>query len=144
VRYFAYGSNMAAVQMDAWCEGHVCLGPARLPGRALEFLRRSLRWNAGAADIVPRDDAEVWGVLWELPDPSLAALDEKESEGIGYRRIEVTVEYGDELVIAWAYEVIDREPAELRPRPEYLELMLAAGREHGLPGGYLAGLVDRW
>lgn len=140
MRYFAYGSNMAASQMDAWCEGHSCLGPALLRGRSLEFRRRSVRWNAGAADIVPSAGGEVWGVLYELPEAALTALDEKEFEGIGYRRIEVDVECAGSREPAWAYEVIEREPVELTPRPEYLELMRSAGRERGLPDDYLAAL----
>ena len=141
MRYFAYGSNMAAAQMDAWCEGHVCLGPALLRGRALEFRRRSARWGAGAADIVPREGGVVWGVLYVLPEEALAALDEKELAGIGYRRIEVEVEREGCAGTAFAYEVIEREPEELAPRPEYVQLMQSGGHERGLPADYLAALV---
>lgn len=144
MHYFAYGSNMAAEQMDAWCEGHVCKGAARLPGRALEFRRRSVRWGAGAADIVEREGSETWGVLYEIPDSALEALDEKESNGVGYRRIEVEVEHGDDWVTAWAYEVIHRADSEVRPRDEYLGLLLSGGREWDLPEDYLTELEGRW
>ncbi|MEJ7715043.1 MAG: gamma-glutamylcyclotransferase [Thermoleophilaceae bacterium] len=144
MRYFAYGSNMAASQMNAWCEGYRCIGP-RVAARPRAGVPAPLGALGGRRrGHSPAQRGRGGGVLYDLPEAALAALDEKEFEGIGYRRIEVEVEHGDEVVTAWAYEVIDRAPAELRPRPEYLGLMLSAGREHELPEEYLAELGARW
>ena len=41
---------------------------------------------------------------------------------------------------AFAYEVIDKEPAEVAPRADYLELLVTGAREHGLPEDYIAEL----
>ena len=42
-RYFAYGSNLAPRIIEGWCPGARYLGPARLDGFRLAFLRRSHR-----------------------------------------------------------------------------------------------------
>jgi hypothetical protein len=33
---------------------------------------------------------------------------------------------------------------EVRPSPEYLDLIIAGAREHGLPEDYITGLAKRW
>jgi gamma-glutamylcyclotransferase len=132
---FAYGSNMAGSEMEAWCPRHRYLGPARLDGFRVEFRRRSIRWAGGAADIVPAAGESVWGALYEVPEGELDRLDRKEGEGFAYRRRAVEVEHRGEPRAAVAYEVIDKEPDEVEPTPEYLELLRAAARERGLPGG---------
>ncbi|HEX6458542.1 MAG TPA: gamma-glutamylcyclotransferase family protein [Thermoleophilaceae bacterium] len=137
--YFAYGSNMASSQLAAWGTEHRALGPAELRDHRLAFLRRSIRWQAGAADIVRARGESVWGVLWELPFGA-AELDRKEAAGDAYRRRAVEVLHAGEAVTAMAYEVIEKEPEEVPPRPEYLDLMLAGAREHGLPEAWLARL----
>jgi hypothetical protein len=39
-----------------------------------------------------------------------------------------------------AYEVITKEPADVVPRRDYMELLVAGALEHGLPGHYVAEL----
>ena len=132
---FAYGSNMASSEMEAWCPEHRFLGPARLDGFRVEFRRRSIRWGGGAADIVPAPGESVWGVLYEVADGELDRLDEKEGEGFAYRRRPVEVEHDGERLRAVAYEVIDKEPEQVAPTPEYLDLLREAAHERGLPEG---------
>jgi hypothetical protein len=45
-----------------------------------------------------------------------------------------------ERVEAMAYEVIDKQPHELEPRPEYVDLMVSGAREHGLPDEWVERL----
>ena len=119
------------------------LGPARLDGFALGFRRRSIRWGGGAADIVPARGSCVWGALYELPEEALAALDAKEGEGFAYRRREVVIEHAGGRLSAHAYDVIDKEPTDVPPTPEYHALLLTAARERGLPSDYVAALESR-
>jgi gamma-glutamylcyclotransferase (GGCT)/AIG2-like uncharacterized protein YtfP len=129
---------MAAEVMDEWCGEHRFLGPARLDGFRLLFLRRSVRWRAGAADIVPEQGAATWGALYEVSDGDLEALDEKELAGSGYARIGVdVVTGGGARSRAIAYEVIEKEPHELAPTPEYLALLARGARERGLPDEWI-------
>jgi cation transport regulator ChaC len=142
--YFAYGSNMAASEMEAWCPAGRCLGPAELVDHRLELRRRSLRWRGGAADLVRAPGESVWGVLYELPPGALEELDRKEGAAIGaYRRREVTVMIGGERCAAVTYEVADKEPEQLAPTPAYAELLLRAAAERRLPDEYLRALEDR-
>jgi hypothetical protein len=134
--YFAYGSNMSSRQIAGWCPVPVALGPAELPDHRLAFLRRSIRWQGGAADIVPAPGESVWGVLWELP-LGLGELDAKEAAGEAYGRRTAEVLLDGRAREAVVYEVIRKEPAEVPPRREYIDEMLAGAREHGLPETWL-------
>jgi gamma-glutamylcyclotransferase len=130
---------MSSREMAAWCPEHRVLGPAELPDHRLAFLRRSIRWGAGAADIVPAPGRSVWGVVYELP-LGLGDLDAKEGEGSFYRRRELEVLLDGSALGALAYEVIRKEPAELTPTRDYLDVLVSGATEHGLPGHYVAGL----
>jgi gamma-glutamylcyclotransferase (GGCT)/AIG2-like uncharacterized protein YtfP len=141
--YFAYGSNMESAQMERASADHRFLGAARLDGYRLEFRRRSIRWQGGAADIVPAPAESVWGALYELSDAAFAALDRKEAAGTAYERIEVEVELDGRSVEAAAYAVIAKEPDEVPPTPDYVRSMLAGARERGVPDEYVALLEAR-
>jgi gamma-glutamylcyclotransferase len=143
--YFAYASNMASETMKRLCPGHRFAGVAELRDHRLAFTRRSIRSGTGVADIVRADGQTVWGVLYELDAAMLAVLDEKEGNGWAYRRDPVSLRgaRGEELV-AMAYSVIAREPAEVRPSPEYLRGVLAAARERLLPEPYITALAAMW
>jgi len=139
---FAYGSNMAQAEIEAFAPGARFLGAARLDGYRLELRRRSIRWGGGAADIVPRAGAAVWGALYELPD--LGALDAKEGAALAaYRRRAVQVVARESTVLAEAYEVIDKEPEEVSPTREYADLLMTAAGERGLPAEYVEELGRR-
>jgi gamma-glutamylcyclotransferase len=138
---FAYGSNMASAEMQAWCPAHRFVGPARLDGFRVELRRRSIRWGGGAADIVPAAGESVWGVLYEVAEEELDRLDEKEGAGFAYRRRAVEVEREGGPRAAVAYEVVDKEPSEVPCSREYAELVLAGARERGLPGEWVRELA---
>lgn len=138
---FAYGSNMAAEEMAAFAPDARLVGPARLPGFRLELRRRSVRWGGGAADIVESAGETVWGVVYELAD--VDELDRKEGAGFAYRRREVEVDLDGRPALALAYEVIDKEPREVPPTPEYAAVLVRAARERGLPLDWLRELEAR-
>ena len=141
---FAYGSNLAASEMEAWCPEARFAGVARLPDHRLALGRRSIRWGGGAVDIVPAAGEEVWGALYELPDGRLDLLDAKEGQGWAYRRTTVRVHAVDgRRLEAEAYEVVDKEPEEVPPAAEYADLLVRGARERGLPQDYVARLL-RW
>ena len=130
---FAYGTNMASSEMQAFCPEYRFLGPARLDGFQLEFRRRSRRWGGGAADIVEAPGEAVWGALYEVPEGELERLDGKEGAGFAYRRRAIQVEYDGNGCAAQAYEVIEKEAEEVPPTAEYLDLLETGARERGLP-----------
>ena len=140
---FAYGSNMASEEMEAWSPEHAFLGVARLEGFRLELRRRSVRWGGGAADIVPAAGHVVWGALYEVEEDALERLDAKEGTGFAYRRRPVEVVHDGRSRAAVAYEVIDKEPDEVPATAEYRSKLLAGVRERGLPRQYVTSLDER-
>ena len=103
--YFGYGSNLDREDFEAWCREKKIeprgllkpVGPAFLPDRELAFTIESPSRKCGVLDIRPQRGALVEGVLFELGDEGLKALDRK--EGVGpdgqpglYRRIETVAQ----------------------------------------------------
>jgi gamma-glutamylcyclotransferase len=138
-RYFGYGSNMANPVLLA-LPGVRSLGAAAVDGYRLRFGRDSVRWRAGAADVVPAPGCTVWGELLEVDDEALAVLDTKEGVELGwYRRAEVEVR---DVGPALTYTVVQPADPELAPRADYLAGMAAAARTLGFPAGYQQFLAD--
>ena len=90
--YFAYGSNMDPAQMDDRCPGAICLGIAVLTGWVLTFAGSSRRWGGGVATVTPSTNSRtrVPGVLWEITDKHLGALDGYEGHPAAYTRLQLT------------------------------------------------------
>ena len=84
MKYFSYGMNTNSTQMARRCPDSVCLGPARLPNYQLVF--------RGVADIEPAPDTWCDGVLWEISERDLDALDVLEGYPWHYTRFSVLVE----------------------------------------------------
>jgi len=76
--YFAYGSNMDAAQMNERCPSAKFVCRAKLPAHRLAFTRRSLRRGCGVADVLRDKTKHVWGVVYELVESDLDALDRDE------------------------------------------------------------------
>ena len=145
VEYFAYGSNIAEDVMAGISPRHRCLGVASLPGFRMAFTRRSVRTGTGVADVVPDAESTVWGVLYEIDDGDIAALDRKEGNGWAYVRQPVVVRLGADDVEhqAVTYVVAKKEPSEVPPDPEYLGGIISAARQRGLPDEYVAQMTSR-
>jgi gamma-glutamylcyclotransferase len=141
-QYFAYGSNMDELAMSALCPSASCVGVACLDGFRLAFTRRSIISGTGVADVVRAPGASVWGVLYELEEADLAALDRKEGRGWAYAREEEAVRLvrGGSARRALLYTVIAKEQRHVRPSREYLARMLDAARGHAFAGDYIAML----
>ena len=134
---FAYGSNLSSARLReaGRCPGARFAGVALLRGWRIAFDKPSGRWGGNAANLRPEPAAETWGVLWEIDDAELRQLDAGER---GYERVPVEVEREGEPVPAQAY--VAPAGAEACPPRAYLDVLLAGGREHCLPAGYLEGL----
>lgn len=143
--YFAYGSNLAAAQMDLRCPGHGFRGMARLRGHRLHFpLYSASTWKGAVASLEPCEGADVWGVLYDLTDDHVAALDRH--EGLDrtpprYRRAGLTVDQAGIGIAAFTYLGLpDDMLVEPRPSRRYLEAILMGARARGLPSDYVAVL----
>jgi hypothetical protein len=81
-------------------------------------------------------------VLWRLAPRDLAAIDAYEAVDAGlYLRRRLRVRLGDRSAAALVY--IARAAGEGRPRVGYLDLVLEAARDWGLPARHVRSL-ERW
>ena len=136
--YFAYGSNMSAENFSGRCPDAELVCGAELVGYRLAFNLISTRWGGRAVSVEPSDGDSVFGILWQVSEADLAALDLIEGK---YERIEVKVRrLSDEsAATAFTYQVRDehRELDEGPPIDEYRNLMLTGATEAGLPDPYI-------
>ena len=134
VLYFAYGSNMNAVQMRERCASPELRGCATLRGFRFRINTR------GVATIVPDAQGCVHGVLWALTPRDIGKLDRYEGVAQGYYvRTTKSVSADAGEAVAVVYVASESEPG--KPRPGYLEGIVASARALHLPGNYIAELA---
>ncbi len=134
--YFAYGANMSGGAMRHRCPGAVAVGVAVLNGHRF-FIGR-----AGWGSVAPSRGDTVHGVLWRVTLRDLAALHAYEllHKGV-YDLRRLPVLHAGRRVPALTYLL--RRRVAGRPRPGYVESIVAAAREWGLPEFYVRAL-ERW
>ena len=127
MKYFAYGSNMDANRMKERKINFISRKFAVLPGYSLVFNKKSCNGNFSYANILPAEDKQVEGVLYEFPDREILKLDVFESCPEQYIRIEITVhdQRGNRIpavtYIAHPDKIVDGH----LPEKEYLDHLLA-------------------
>lgn len=130
---FAYGSNMDRVAMAARCPHSKALGVARLQRHRFAIMPE------GYANVVRDPSSTVYGVLWDVSLADMRALDSYEEVGRGlYRKViqPVLRETGGGARAL----VYMGQGAGARPKPGYLEKVLAAARDWQLPERYIREL----
>ena len=131
VLYFAYGSNMDLVQMGSRCERAATVSTAEL--RSHRFIINS----RGVATVVSDRASTVHGLLWRITKEDERSLDRHEGvvQGI-YRKAFMKVSVsGGRKVRALVYVATDSTPGE--SRPGYMEKIVSAAQECGLPQAYI-------
>lgn len=150
--YFAFGSDLDPEQMRIRCPEHQHVGIAVLRDHRLAFPRYSPLWGGGVASPQPAYGAEVWGVLFEISDQDLAALDAYKSFRVAqdphneFERKQTTVDLTrpedgsiPRRVRAWLYEAHPSNASP--PSARYLEAIVRGAKERGLPDEYVARLA---
>ena len=133
--HFAYGSNMSRAVMRAHAPGAVPLGAATLANH------RFVITADGYASVEPKRVAAVQGVLWRLTSRDRVTLDAWENIAAGsYRAEMLPVEHDGRRRMALVY--IARPRRAGWPRGGYMEIVIAAAREWGLPPSYVESLSD--
>lgn len=140
MHYFAYGSNMNLEQMAFRCPGATVVGTARLPNHRIRFVNDAGGFDGGVATIVADDDAEVWGVVWEISGDHLKALDEWEGYPVAYDRFDTAVLAPEPMtVLVYQATMLQRQP----PAERYLGGIVRGAVANGLPQEYVERL-RRW
>lgn len=139
IRYFTYGPNLLRERLLAHCPDVVCVGRAALPDSRLTFDKASLDGSSKCAFESAAGEA-MWGVLWDLPEEQLPALNLAEGTDDGYKRcmVEVTPEGGGTIEVL-AYRALKRWVG-VPPYDWYLALVIAGARQQGLPQDYIERL----
>ncbi|HUK31292.1 MAG TPA: gamma-glutamylcyclotransferase [Candidatus Acidoferrum sp.] len=138
---FAYGSNMCSGRFRAYRVHPDGAGRgALLRGYRLLFNKRSTD-GSGKANVEAREAAEVWGVLYSIPDADLPTLDDGE---VGYERVTLPVRTADNAESqAWVYIASPANTDDgLRPYTWYKRFLVEGAREHALPPEYIASLEN--
>jgi gamma-glutamylcyclotransferase (GGCT)/AIG2-like uncharacterized protein YtfP len=136
VLHFAYGSNMHRAVMRRHAPAAEPVGAARLAGF------RFVITMDGYASVEPARAHTVHGVLWRLTPGDRAALDIWENIAGGlYRAETLTVEQAGGRRPALVYVARPR-PAG-RPKPGYMEIVVAAARAGEMPAPYIT-FLEGW
>jgi len=132
--YFAYGLNMDPAGMADRCPNSRALGPARLPRH------RFIVTADGYASVIrdPRD--EVHGVLWDCSLGDIRTLDKFEDIASGlYVKISQPVIVPGGAKRALVY--IGRSGTVGKPKPGYMETVIASAKHWALPEAYIANVT---
>jgi len=129
IRYFAYGSNMDPVRMKERIGQIPEAKAARLPGYVLRFNKRSQKHpTVGFANVVPDPASAVHGILYDIEEDELAAIDRHEGATRGhYSRESIEVLLADGCKLEAIAYIACSEWIEdgLLPTKEYLNHLLA-------------------
>ena len=150
--YFAYASNLDPEIMHALCPGHRVVGLAALPDHRLGFPRFSADWGGGLASPQLAHGETVWGVVYDLTETDLVALDGKDGfRGPGDQHndcdretttVELTRPDDDSIprrLRPWIYVPRTSNPSP--PSRRYLDAILRGAKHHRLPEEYAARLA---
>lgn len=128
------------VHLRARCPSAITIGIAEVPGFSLAFCKRSVD-TSGKASLVQsgREGDRAFGVVFEVSNSELSALDRAEGAGSRYHRIDdfPVCLIGDGQVIQTVTYSASKREEGLRPYCWYLALVLAGACEHGLERDYI-------
>lgn len=129
--YIAYGSNMCREQMAERCPTARRSGVARLDGWRFRINGK------GFATLVADPKSTSFGLVWHIEAQDERNLDAYEEIAAGlYGKATLTVPgHGPALI----YLAADASPG--RPRPAYIEPIVAAAKAAGFPASYVAELA---
>jgi len=145
MKYFAYGSNMLEQRLKARnrVPNATFLYNASAMGFRLRFHKKSID-RSGKCNMLKTGMNEdvVHGVVFEVPEASLPALDAAEGFGNGYHKEQISVLRHERSITVLAY-IADAAAIDdsLRPYIWYFDLVIAGARQHALPNDYTAGLM---
>jgi len=144
IRYFAYGSNMDPARMRDRIGRIPEAQGAELPGYVLRFNKRAQKHpTIGFANVAPDPEGVVYGILYDIAEDDLSAIDHYEGATRGhYARESVEVFLADGSEIEAVAYIACPEWIEdgLLPTGDYLNHLLA-GAEY-LPPAYVDWLAE--
>lgn len=135
--FFAYGARMNPDTMLSDTPDATVIGPARLDGYRLVFNVPSRSWGGGAANVGPAVGGKLWGILWEVGDADLEALNSFRGDERMQLVLDVEVQGPEGPVQAKTFAV-DSPERFVAPSDRYLAMLRAVAEDQGLPQEALA------
>ncbi len=130
--YIAYGSNINLEQMAYRCPHSKVVGTSEVKGYELEF--------RGVATIVPKENASVPVLIWELDERDLPILNRYEGFPSFYRQEKMLFEMDGKTYKGMAY-LMNRGTIS-PPSLQYYNTILQGYRENGLDESYLETALE--
>ncbi|MGO8750443.1 MAG: gamma-glutamylcyclotransferase family protein [Thermoguttaceae bacterium] len=148
--YFAYGSNLDFVQIRGRCPSAEYVCRAVLKNHVLAFTRRSTTRRCGVADVIPEHGHDVWGVIYQIKDTDLVALDGNEGfkparppEANVYNRddkVHVLAENDERQPMTVSTYFATKQPTPPRPSEAYMRQIIDGAKFWKLPPQYIEEL----
>lgn len=137
MNYFAYGTNLNLDQMKVRCPNIKIIKMVLLKDFTLYFTSRSI------PSIKYEDNAETWGVLFDIDKSCENSLDKYEGFPTLYlkKNIEVIDKDGGKFD-CFAY--VANEVQEGKPGRQYLEKLLAGAVQNNLPEDYIEQIKEKY
>ena len=142
MNYFAYGSNMSTEYIRDYCPSAIFVMRAALPNFHIEFRRYSDDLQGGISTIMAAPGEMVLGVLYDIDEAEILALDILEDVPLGLYLRQTFLVMGEDgqWHEADLYRVAN--PAgPYAPSKEYVRYMIAGAEEHQLEASYVEHLV---
>lgn len=130
--YIAYGSNINLEQMAYRCPHSKVLGISEIKDFVLEF--------RGVATIVPKENASVPVLIWELDERDLPVLNKYEGFPSFYRQEKMPFELNGKSYKGMAY--LMNRGTIFPPSPQYYNTILQGYQENGLDESYLETALE--
>lgn len=130
--YIAYGSNINLEQMAYRCPHSKVLGISEIKDFELEF--------RGVATIVPKENASVPVLIWELDERDLPVLNKYEGFPSFYRQEKMPFELNGKSYKGMAY--LMNRGTIFPPSPQYYNTILQGYQENGLDESYLETALE--
>ena len=142
--YFAYGSNMSEERIRENCKNPKFVDIGYIKDYKFVYDGYSIRWGGAVANIIPKKGEIVWGVIYEISEDDLKALDRQEGYPKTYDRKEITVFCVNKNIEIKAYVYLrEGEPAG-KPAKEYVDTCVKGAKEHGIPEDYIKNVLMGW
>jgi gamma-glutamylcyclotransferase (GGCT)/AIG2-like uncharacterized protein YtfP len=141
VLHFGYGSNMSEAYMKRYTPGLKYVMNAQLPNFEIQFRKYSENMQGGISSIIPQPGGMIYGVLYYIPKREMEELDILEDVPLGIYNRETFQVLGEDgkWYAADLYRVADPK-GPFEPASQYLDLMIAGGKEHNINPEWIAKL----
>ena len=140
--HFAYGSNLSTRFLHEYTPSAAFVMRAELPNYEVQFRHYSENLGGGISSIVESPGSLVKGVIYQVLESELEALDAVESVAEGIYRREAFLVLGEDG--QWhrgdLYRVVSPK-GPYTPSRSYVDHMIEGAQEHGLDPPYIEQLV---